>query len=82
MSGVSLFLQDDAHFNYSKAEYSEFKAVPFKMRDAEFTHLVTARARVPGFRLIYAAEGFERLQLWPPALRLAPRIHVLERERI
>lgn len=70
MTGVSLFLQDDPRFAYSKREGAA--------RDADFTHLVTARPRVRGFTLLHAQPGFESLQLWPPRLRLAPKIFVHE----
>ena len=74
MTGVSLFLQDDPRFAYSKAERGAVAA--------EYTHLVTARPRVDGFVLLHAEGGFERLQAWPPHVRLVPTIFVHESKRV
>jgi hypothetical protein len=74
MTGVSLFLQDDPRFSYSKAEGS--------VDDSAFSHLLTARPSVRGFTLLHTQHGFERLQLWPPRVRLAPALYVHVHARV
>jgi alpha-1,6-mannosyltransferase len=77
IAGISLFLQDDARFSYSKAE----GAMTARELNA-FTHLVSARERVAGFSLVHAQLGYARLQRWPPALVQARKLYVHEHARL
>eukprot|EP01128_Nolandella_sp_AFSM9_P000251 TRINITY_DN10423_c0_g1_i1.p1 TRINITY_DN10423_c0_g1~~TRINITY_DN10423_c0_g1_i1.p1 ORF type:complete len:533 (+),score=72.24 TRINITY_DN10423_c0_g1_i1:54-1601(+) len=75
MTGVSRFGELNERWNYSKTE---------ELSDAElsqYTHLISAREFVPGFRLVESIDGYGGIQRkpFPPSVRLTPQVFIHER---